>query len=158
MQTHPAKPVFNSSGATALLNVLGAAVQIKISGRDTAGAFSQAEVTVAADDGVPPHIHHCEEETFYILEGNFEIVCGDQRHKLSKGATAHLPRMIPHHFRNVGNSTGKVLVTISPAGFEKFFEEVSALSVEQQQDIPGIVAIGKKYQMEILPPPNAQLI
>jgi hypothetical protein len=46
------------------------------------------------------------------------------------------------------------MVTLTPAGFEGFFEEVGALS-PQQQEIPRVIEIGKKYGLEFLPPPGA---
>jgi len=55
---------------------------------------------------------------------------------------------------NIGPAPGKLLLTITPAGFEEFFEEVGAMSVEQQE-IPKVIAIGKKYGLEFLPPPGA---
>jgi hypothetical protein len=44
---------------------------------------------------------------------------------------------------------------ITPAGFEGFFEEIGALSPQQQQEIPRVIEIGKKFGLEILPPPGA---
>ena len=55
---------------------------------------------------------------------------------------------------NIGSAPGKLLLTVTPAGFEEFFEEVGAMSVEQQE-IPKVMAIGKKYGLEFLPPPNS---
>ena len=46
------------------------------------------------------------------------------------------------------------MVAITPAGFEAFFEEVGALT-PQQQEIPRVIEIGKKYGLEFLPPPAA---
>jgi hypothetical protein len=47
------------------------------------------------------------------------------------------------------------MCVITPAGFEGFFEEIGALSPEQQQDIPRVMEIGRNYGLEILPPPGA---
>jgi hypothetical protein len=63
----------------------------------------------------------------------------------------HLPRQVPHSFRCSGHTPGRLLVTLSPAGFEGFFEEVGALSPQQQQ-VPTVIEIGQKYGLEFLPP------
>jgi hypothetical protein len=44
---------------------------------------------------------------------------------------------------------------ITPSGFEGFFEEIGAMSPQQQQDIPRVMEIAKKFGLEILPPPDA---
>ena len=46
----------------------------KTIGEDTGGSFSLSEVTAAPQSGPPPHIHHREDETYYVLEGEFEFI------------------------------------------------------------------------------------
>jgi mannose-6-phosphate isomerase-like protein (cupin superfamily) len=105
--------------------------------------------------GPPPHIHHREDETFQILEGEYEWTVGGKTFLAQKGATLFAPRGVPHTYRYAGKTPGKLMCTITPSGFEEFFEEIGALSPQQQQDIPRVLEIGKKYGLEILPPPNA---
>jgi hypothetical protein len=45
-----------------------------------------------------------------------------------------------------------LMCVITPAGFERFFEAVGALTPEQQQDIPRVLGIAKEFGLEILPP------
>ena len=68
--------------------------------------------------GPPPHSHQNEDETFYILEGEYEILSEGQWHKFTKGEGAHSNRGAVHTFRNSGPGPGKILIVISPAGFE----------------------------------------
>lgn len=139
-------------GGTPLL-VLGSSIIIKIHGRDTGGVFSQVVSGSDPQTGPPLHVHTREDETFYVLEGEFEAICGDQRLVLKPGSVAFLPRNIPHTFKCVGQSPGRILVTITPAGFEGFFEEVGALNPAEQRDIPRVTAIGEKYGLKIAGPP-----
>ena len=69
-----------------------------------------------------------------------------------EGATIFAPRGVPHTYRYLGQTPGRLMCIITPAGFEGFFEAVGALSSEQQQDIPRIMAIAKEFGLEILPP------
>lgn len=71
-----------------------------------------------------------------------------------KGATIFAPRGVPHTYRYLGQMPGRLMCVITPAGFEGFFEDISALSAEQQQDIPRVMEIAKKFGLEILPPPG----
>jgi len=148
------KPIHIPAGEGKTFNVIGNAITIRIHGRDTGGVLSVVESVDQPGEGPPPHIHHREDETFQILEGEYEITCGGKTFTARKGATIFAPRGVPHGYRYVGKTPGRLMATITPAGFEAFFEEVGALS-PQQQEIPRVIEIGKKYGLEILPPPSA---
>ena len=81
--------------------------------------------------GPPPHIHHREDETFQILEGEYEFSVAGKTIRACQGDTLFAPRDIPHTYRYVGKTPGRLLTVITPAGFEGFFEEIGALSPQQ---------------------------
>ena len=136
------------------VNVIGNAITIRLHGRATGGVLSVAESIDQPGGGPPPHIHHREDETFQVLEGEYEFTCGGKTFTAHKGATVFAPRGLPHAYRYVGRTPGRLMVTMTPAGFEGFFEEVGALT-PQQQEIPRVIEIGKRYGLEFLPPPGA---
>jgi len=131
--------------------VLGDYITVKIHGHDTGGVFSQIETTCGPGVGPPPHIHHREEETFFVVEGEFEFVCGGERTTGGPGTVAHLPRGVAHRFKNIGESTGRLLITITPAGVEEFFVAVGALTPKEQSDLPRVVALAAEYGLEFVP-------
>lgn len=147
-------PIKVSDDGGKKVNVIGNALTIRIHGRDTGGVLSVVESHDQPGGGPPPHIHHREDETFQVLEGVYEFTCGGKTFTAQKGATIFAPRGVPHSYRYLGQTTGRLMVVLTPAGFEKFFEEVGALS-PQQQGIPRVIEIGKKYGLEFLPPPGA---
>ena len=124
---------------------------IRIHGRDTGGVVSAVESHDVPGGGPPPHIHHREDETFQVLEGDYEWTVGGKTFVAKKGATIFAPRGIPHTYRYLGQTPGRLMCVITPAGFEGFFEEIGALSPQQQQDIPRVMEIAKKFGLEILP-------
>ncbi len=136
-------------------NILGTAMLIRVHGRDTGGVVSVVESHDLPGGGPPPHIHHREDETFQILEGEYEFTVAGKTILAKPGTTLFAPRNIPHTYRYAGKTPGRLMCVITPAGFEGFFEEIGALSPQQQQDIPHVIEIGKKYGLEILPPPSA---
>lgn len=136
------------------VNILGTAMSIRIHGRDTGGVVSAVVTHDQPGGGPPPHIHHREDETFQVLEGQYEFMVDGKTIVAPTGTTLFAPRGIPHTYRCVGQRTGRLLTVITPAGFEGFFEEVGALSPQDQQDIPRLTQIAKKYELEILPPPD----
>jgi hypothetical protein len=93
--------------------------------------------------GPPPHIHHREDETFQILEGEYEWTVGGKTFVAKKGATIFAPRGIPHTHRYLGQTPGRLMCVITPAGFEGFFEEIGALISQQQQEIPRVIEIAE---------------
>jgi len=137
------------------VSVLGIPMVIRIHGRDTGGVVSAVESHDVTGGGPPLHIHHREDETFQILEGEYEWTVGGRTFIAQKGATIFAPRGVPHTFRYLGKTPGRLMCVITPAGFEQFFEEIGALSPQQQQDIPRVMEIGKKYGLEFPPPPGA---
>jgi quercetin dioxygenase-like cupin family protein len=137
------------------VNVLGNPLVIRIHGRDTGGVVSAVESHDVPGGGPPPHTHHREDETFQILEGEYEWMVGDKKFIAQKGTTIFAPRGVPHTYRYVGQGTGRLMCVITPAGFEGFFEEIGALSPQEQQDIPRVMEIGMRYGLEFPPPPGA---
>ena len=137
------------------LNILGNALTIRLHGRDTNGTLSVVESHDLPGGGPPLHIHHREDETFQILEGEYEFMVGGQTVLAKPGTTLFAPGGIPHTYRYVGKTPGRLMCVITPSGFEGFFEEIGALSPQQQQDLPRVLAIAQKFSMEIVPPPVA---
>jgi quercetin dioxygenase-like cupin family protein len=124
---------------------------IRIHGRETNGTISAVESHDVRGGGPPPHVHRREDETFQILEGEYEWVVGGKVFTAKKGATIFAPRGIAHTYRCI-QAPGRLMCIITPAGFEGFFEEIDALSPQQQKDIPRVLEIGKKYGLEFPPP------
>ncbi len=136
------------------VNILGIPMLIRIHGRDTNGVVSAVESHDVPGGGPPPHIHHREDETFQILEGDYEFTVAGKSFVARPGTTIFAPRGIPHTYRYLGTTPGRLLCVITPSGFEGFFEEIGAMTSQQQQDIPCVMEIAKKYGLEILPPPG----
>lgn len=149
------KPLHIPSDGGTRINIFGIPMFVRIHGSDTNGVASAAESHDVPGGGPPPHIHHREDETFQILEGEYEWTVGDKKFVAKKGDTIFAPRGIPHTYRYLGQIPGRLMCVITPAGFEGFFEEIGALTPQEQQDIPRVMEIAKKFELELLPPPGA---
>jgi quercetin dioxygenase-like cupin family protein len=134
------------------VNILGIPMVIRIHGRDTGGVLSAVESHDVPGGGPPPHTHHREDETFQVLEGDYEFNVAGKSFVAKKGTTIFAPRGIPHTYRYLGQTPGRLMCIITPAGFEGFFEEIGALAPQQQMD--NVMVIAKKFGLEILPPPQ----
>jgi quercetin dioxygenase-like cupin family protein len=141
------QPVVLAPGEGTHLDVLGDLITLLVSGKQTNGAFTVLSETSPPGGGTPLHTHHKEDEALYVLEGEYEIQCGDQTVRAGAGSFVFAPREIPHKLTNVNTGPSKVFVIVSPAGFEGFWEEVSQLP--PPPDMDKIMALAKKYELEI---------
>src|SRR5262249_15852207 len=146
------QPIYTPPAGGRKINVLGIPMVIRVHGRDTGGVVSAVESHDLQGGGPPPHVHHREDETFQILEGEYEGFIGGKTLIASNGRTIFGPRGVPHTYRYLGKTPGRLMCVITPAGFEGFFEEIDALTAQQQQDLPRVLEIAKKYGLEIPPP------
>jgi quercetin dioxygenase-like cupin family protein len=94
----------------------------KITGDDTDGEWAMFEMTDTAEHGAPLHSHPWH-ETFYILEGEMELQIGKRKALATAGALMHVPANTIHTFK-VCSSSVRVLVMVSPASAEAFYQEI----------------------------------
>ena len=102
----------------------GGLVQVKASAADTGGQYTLLEVTMPANAAAPLHLHHTEDEGFYVLAGSVTIHVGDERVTLGAGQHAFGPREVPHRF-DIGPDGAHMLWVLTPGGFEALIEEAS---------------------------------
>jgi quercetin dioxygenase-like cupin family protein len=103
--------------------ITGDTVQIKATAAETGGAYTMIEAFASPGNGPPPHLHKNEDETLYVLEGDFEILNGEHLMSAKPGALAFVPKGTVHRFRCIGNSAGRLLLVYTPGGIEGFFRE-----------------------------------
>ena len=103
--------------------ITGDTVQIKTTAAETGGAYTMIEAFASPGNGPPPHLHKNEDETLYVLEGDFEILNGEHLMSAKPGALAFVPKGTVHRFRCIGNSAGRLLLVYTPGGIEGFFRE-----------------------------------
>src|SRR5215471_18209747 len=94
--------------------------------KDTNGAFSLLEATLAPGNEPPPHVHSREDELFYVLEGEFDIYVGEEAFNVSKGECIFLPKFKPHAFV-IRSLRLRVLILYTPGGVEEAFRKMSSL-------------------------------
>jgi quercetin dioxygenase-like cupin family protein len=93
-------------------------------GQDTQGQFALMEQTTRKGNVPPPHIHHREDETFYVLDGEMTFSVGDRTIKATPGTLVFLPRDVAHSFV-IESEQVRILVMVTPAGAEGFFKACS---------------------------------
>ena len=95
----------------------------KVSSKDCRGDFFAMEHHHTKKGGPIRHLHHVEDEWFYVIEGDYIVEVGGKLHHLKAGDSVLGPRGVPHAFAFVGETTGRFLLTYAPAGrMEEFFD------------------------------------
>jgi len=131
----------------------------KVTGNDTNGAYTVAELTAGPEMGPPPHIHRNADEDFYILEGTFDFSLAGQAFSAGAGAFVHLPRGVVHTHSAGGGAPARALVIQSPAGIERFIEEAGKPAANPNArpappampELEKIVALAQKHGIEVPP-------
>lgn len=113
--------------------------------------------TVPTEPGaVPLHIHHENDEGFFVLEGELLLQVGDSRHRLTSGSYAYGPRGVPHAYRNIGNGPARILVIYTPGNFVAMTEEIEELgplNMDDESSLEQVVPILESYGIEMVGPP-----
>ncbi len=137
---------------------LGSLLIVKATGEQTGGAFGLIDNLMPPGAGSPYHLHHKEDEAFYVVEGEMTFYVGDERVKAGPGAFVYGPRGVPHGFEVEGDAPARMLLQNYPAGFEAFPVEVGEPAEElvlppaEPPDMERLMAIAAKYDIEILGP------
>jgi quercetin dioxygenase-like cupin family protein len=116
---------------------MGNLLSFLVTGKETNGRFALLSVTGRKGGEAPLHVHHREEECFYMLEGEIIVLFNNQELRVSAGQFVVLPRNVAHTFR-LESEEAKWVSLFIPAGFEEFFVETGepAQSLALPSEIP----------------------
>jgi len=94
---------------------------IKATSSDTGNTTTWMLIDNSRHQGVPLHKHLYEDESFFVLDGTFEITVGDKTTIGGPGTYVYGPRNVPHQWTNMGSGRGQLLNVFTPGGIDKFF-------------------------------------
>jgi quercetin dioxygenase-like cupin family protein len=146
-------PTITQPGEGKVLTAFGDEVTVLLSGEQTGGAFTMAQVITPPGGGPPPHYHDHEDEWFFVQEGRVEFFIEGVWQEAPVGTAAFLPRGSKHAFRNVGDTPLRMLIHAAPAGFEVFFESMAELFKDPAgPDMARVVEISAEHGIFYLEP------
>jgi mannose-6-phosphate isomerase-like protein (cupin superfamily) len=147
---------------------MGGLATVKATAEQTGGQYTLVEILVPEfpmEESLL-HVHHFEDEGFYILEGEMTFYVGDETIKARPGSFLFGPKDVPHAF-SVDSGPARLLFVLSPAGFEDLIREMGEsareLSIPPSPEEPPdeaemgrLMAIAAKYGGEMLGPPPSR--
>jgi len=132
---------------------------VKATAATTGGAFGLLESWITPGFSPPLHVHHRDDESFYVLEGELTMKCGDRTFRATAGPFVFLPRDIPHTFVVEGGQPARMLTLLTPGGGEGVFidggrpAEGDGLPPATPPDIEKLKRVSELYGAEIIGPP-----
>jgi quercetin dioxygenase-like cupin family protein len=139
-------PLYRAAGTGPTYLGPGDLYRFLVTGAETGGAYFAMEALVPPGGGPPPHIHRYEDETFYIVEGECSLLLEEDWITAGAGDFVNVPRGVMHRFENRSARAMRMIVTFTPAGLEKFFEETLERTLDPKADIPDNVdAVAARY-------------
>jgi quercetin dioxygenase-like cupin family protein len=152
-----ARVVGPEDGKSGFLGSIG--VRFMVDGSESSGGFSLVEHPMAPRAlAAPLHRHRNEDEYSYVLEGRVGALLGDEVLIGEIGELIFKPRGQWHTFWNAGEEPARILEVISPAGFERFFDELSELGGAMAADPADVGALCERYDLEMRPETVPELL
>jgi len=144
----------------------GLLATIKATKKQTDGRCTLVEILAPDGYGSGLHVHHREDEGFWIFEGELTFYVGDQTITARPGSFLFGPKDVPHAF-TVDSGPARLLFVLSPAGLEDLFKEMGeparALTLPPQPEAPPseaemqqMAVIAAQHGVEFLEPPPGQ--
>ena len=144
------KVVGPDNGREGFLGSIG--VRFMIDGAEASERFSLVEHPIPPRTlAAPVHRHSREDEYSYVLEGRLGALLGNEVVYAEPGDLAFKPRDQWHTFWNAGDEPCRILEIISPAGFERFFQELSDMGGVTVADPEAVADLSQRYGLEMRP-------
>lgn len=137
------------------LLIMGGSFDCKVSARDSGGDLCIYD-TIRHERGGPAlHLHHSQDEWFYVISGEFIVKVGDETFSLKPGDSAFAPRKIAHAFAKISEGTAQMLVLFQPAGsIEDFFLQMSRIGKQIPENQEHTMkSLFEQHGMQVVGPP-----
>ena len=154
-------PIVLGPGEGEALWFLGALATVKSSAETTGGRVAVIEHLAPRGSGSPLHVHHHEDEWFYVLEGELTIWVAGRTVVAPAGSFVFGPRDVPHTFI-VSSDEARFLLVTQAAGFEGFVRTLGAPAPVAEippaptapPDMEPVLRAAAEHGLEILGPPG----
>jgi mannose-6-phosphate isomerase-like protein (cupin superfamily) len=120
----------------------GERIAVRVSSLDTNGAYAIVESIAAPGCATPMHLYRNEAEHFVIIAGSYRIAIGEKIFEASAGPSITLPKGVPHSWRNISHEPGRMVVILTPGGFEQTIRDSPPEKLEEVAARYGCYIVG----------------
>lgn len=106
---------------------------------------SMFDWTIPAGFATGAHVHRVQEETFYVVEGECEWRVGEKLIRAAPGTFVFIPPGVQHNIANTSQRPARVLMTVSPPGHERYFEELAKLAAHGAPEPSALANLRDRY-------------
>jgi quercetin dioxygenase-like cupin family protein len=136
---------------------VGVAVHVLVRAGDTGGAWALVDYELPPRfAGPPPHVHAAMSEAFYCIAGTLALTLDGRAATLGAGEVAVVPPGVAHAFANPSDAPARMLVWMTPGGFERYFDDLAALAARSPvwppADPGAVAALAAGYDLQPVPP------
>ena len=133
------QPIIRQPNEGKGVKLAGQPMTFLVTGSDTRHT-SMFEWTIPPGFSTGLHVHRVQEETFYMLHGECDWQFGNERFRATPGTYLFLPPGVPHNIGNASDKIARVLMTVSPPGHERYFEELAETVARGGAADPAVIA------------------
>ena len=129
------------------VRLAGQPMAFLVTGNDTRHT-SMFRWTISPGFATGLHVHRVQEETFYVLEGECRWQIGDRVVFAVPGTYVFIPPGTPHNIGNASDKPARMIMTVSPPGHERYFDELAALTAHGRPDAAVIAELRSRYDTD----------
>jgi quercetin dioxygenase-like cupin family protein len=148
-----AVPVDNSTSEQEAVWFLGQQTWLRGTSDNTGGTLAVIEHILEPGFASPYHLHHDEDESIYVIDGELRVVNEGGGQVIGAGGFIHLPREQAHGFCVHGDAPARVLLLATPGRFAGFIADLSSPEPPTSApDMGVLLATAARYSIDILGP------
>ncbi len=128
----------------------GIGIRFMVDGGESGGGFALVEHPIEPRAlAAPLHRHTREDEYSFVLQGRVGADLGGEIVYAEAGDLLFKPRGQWHTFWNATDGVARILEIISPAGFEKFFDEMTDLAGRGELSPAKMSSLAAEYGAQV---------
>ncbi|MCX5518664.1 cupin domain-containing protein [Kaistia defluvii] len=151
-------PIAGSQAKPAMRDFLSLPTWIHAGRNESGGSLSLVEQIIPPGFTSPWHVHHDEDESFFVMAGEITVYASGRARIVGAGQFAFGPRALPYGFRVTGAEPARLLLITTGSGFADFVQDASdpiadGVAIEPHEpDIARVIAAAERHGLAILGP------